>query len=388
LTEDLSEWRIKNKKLRDNAEEMEEIYNDFDILRDSFLDGFPNRYQANSLRGKIDHCTKRLEGIKLTTNFDKLVQREFVDSLWTHRSWLELFFTKKGATLYGVRLLLNNMFVPQKLWDGDDDVFHYIKTQVNRIWYKDHSKLAYLMKPISNYSLADYDCEEKEEKIKEEFAKIKTILVDFNYRKGFITEEQRKGLQDIDIQYNLMQKKFSDISENFSEDILALHFDMKLLTDPTATANWDFELNFLGVAKDSFHMYMDPETKEVKVYLGEVLNHISHENSHGLQHYFSRYMPAGIRLLDGAFNFHSGAIEEGLARRFEDIFVKYVSESRDEIGFNKDDVERLRLFSKTHFHPVIVRLYHSLLHREKDFEVDSVSPKKEESEKGFRELGF
>lgn len=380
MTEELLEWRIENRRLRDFSYEMEEIYIDLCILEKSFVgDRIPDIHQKNKILQKIDRADKSVRRLNPRTKFDKLVQKNFIDSLWVHRSWIELFLTKKGTTVYGVRNLLNEMFIPQELHNTPHDVFNYLRNFVRNINYTSRTKLDYLMRPIKDFRYKDYDCEELRGKIKNQFPWLKKIMLDFNQRKEFITAQQKKELEFLDIKRNAKSLKSEDF-ENVSEEAKLFDFDIKLSSEDGATANFDLSLNILGLSQSSFYIFKDQETREDKMFLGKALCDVFHENAHALQKYLSRFMPPGIRYIDGNYDFFSGVIEEGLARYFETVFINYAEEYSEEFSLSEKDIERMKLFYKINLDTYAIDAYHALLHREKDFEIDSVSPSKEDSE--------
>lgn len=406
MIDELGEWQVRSRALREAGKFVEEVYVEFALLWESFADLTPNLHRARGLQRKIDYCSKRLEAIKPGTRFDRLVHRDYVDSLGVHRAWIELFFTKQGSESYGVRNLFNVLFAPEDRWNSDEDAWNYVRNEFINMPYRDLSKRENLLNGIQTFQL-DNDYEDTKRKIDREFPRLKRFIRDFDVERKFISKQEGDFLNILDIKreiqtrierledhfrvpfeempmsirdmvYKLPQDVFDVNPEKAREiyetkfpeidrHVKKLDFDLRFMNSWEYSASWNSAIGVMEFGPD-FCFFKDKETGEIKFYGGDLFRTAMHENAHRLKNYFSRDLPAGIRPHPAAINFFAMTVEEGTAMYTEEITHRYISNIRKRMGLSKKDLERAKWMSKTYLPRKLVILYHALLHREQGVE--------------------
>jgi hypothetical protein len=165
-------------------------------------------------------------------------------------------------------------------------------------------------------------------------------------------------LSNIERQSESITRKITPLERAFSEMV----YDLVLSEEDYCA--FDSATKTIEITPTRFIVYKDKKTGKVKLYLGDIIRSIGHENHHRLQDHFSRYMPPGLQDLPGEYNVTGRTIIEGVPTVLEDHFMEWIADNTSRYGLSKKDVQIAMLNGHEHWANRIIRLVHSIYHRE------------------------
>jgi len=402
MIEDLLYWDIRSRSLKSLGRKIEEINKEFctlaDSLGDGCEDGIVNIGRARGLSRKIDNLRNKAARIRINrrgkqARFDKLVLKEFESSLFAQQEYVEFFFTKKYNKEWGVRDFLNYSFLPRKQFEEKSEeeravAIGFLENILRNINYKAITKRENLMWNINTYS-AGVNPSEFETMLLEQIPKLRKIIGEYNINVGFETREQvdnqnlifqQKEVEKIKEKMKSLfgsgkgeisgamiysiDKQLSKLKEKSipMDTIADLLYELILNEEDYCAFTW--AIKTMELTPTRFHFYNDKKTGKKKLYAGDIIRSIGHENYHRMQGYFSRAMPAGLKGTDGEYNVTGRTIVEGVATVLEDNFMNWLENNRKKYNLSQKDIEIAKLNNHVHFGNRVVRLIHSVYHRE------------------------
>ena len=402
LIEDLLHWPVKNRNLLKLGRRIEEINREIQKLDNSLASGVPNRHRANSLNQKIRDRYEKARRLRPGNPFERLVLKNFIDTLWSHSEYLKFVFTKGYSRKYGVRQFINYTFYPESAWPDPEGEWSeekngavlfiegLLKTGID---YQGITKREDLMWEVELYRIPPY-YEHVEYEIKEEIQRIKRLVRQFNLDRGFITLDQAEALEDYERKRDLdrVMRRFQhlfgpylkevyeklalllkDSSKDIVEGRVELDKDTKeLIIDINPNdeefACFDPNTGLMELNRDRFYFYLDKKAEKIRFYAGDLYPTVWHENIHRLQKFLSRKMPPGLRQTDGELNLASRVVEEGVAGISEDFFEEYMEDHKRSLGLSKKDIERAKYEDSVYMAKKIIRFCHAMYHWEVNVE--------------------
>lgn len=408
MIEDLLHWEVKSRALVRLGRKIEELNKEFCILAESLADGhgggLVNLSRARGLLRKIGHLTRRaartnIQGRNNQARFDRLVLEEFQQSLFAQQEYIQFFFTKKYNKEWGVIQFLNSAFLPREEFEEEEEdeeigenravALHFLEDELRNINYRAQTKRENLMWEIDTYKVS-VNPQEFEAMLLEQLPRFRKIISDYNVDMGFETEEQvetqnlviqqrevekirekMRGLfgpyrgdiselllSGVDKQLSGLRRRVTPLAQTVREliyDIVFNYEDYSAFDESTKT----IELN-----ASRFHFYKDKKTGKIKFYAGDILRTLGHENFHRMQSLFSRFMPLGLRGGDGEYNVTGRTIIEGVPTVLEENFMRWLEGRKKHYSLSQRDIAIANLHNHEFFGNKIVRLIHSIYHRE------------------------
>ena len=396
LIEELLYWPVKNRNVIKLGRRVEEINKEFFLLEISLSNGInygmPNMHRARGLMNKIKNLLEKAYRLSPNNRFDKLVRKEFIDSLFAQQEYCKFFFTKRYNKEWGMRSFLNYAFLPEKLFRNkpeENGAMAFLENKLRNINYRAQTKRENLMEDMDIYEVS-VNPSQIEEMILEQLPRLRRMIAEYNLEMGFETKEQ------IESQALIEEKKEIEKAQKRLQRILgpSMLGVYELLKTQQARANkgvlskpveikeelskliYDLVFNYeeycafdgaiktIEVNADRFHFFKDKKTGRVRFYSGDLDISIGHENYHRLQNYFSRFMPHGLRDTPGEYNITGRTIIEGAAVVLEDNFMEWLIRNRRKFNLSKNDIKIADLYETEYFGNKIIRLCHALYHRE------------------------
>lgn len=399
MIEELLYWPIKNRNLINLGKRVEEINQEFMLLDTGLAngtgsEGVANLHRARSLTNKITNLLERCYNLNPQSRFDSLVLKNFTKSLFAQKEYIQFFFTKKYNKDWGMRSFLNYVFLPAKEFEGKPDengAMAFLEDKLRNINYRAITKRENLMKDVLTY-MAAINPSEIGDLILEQIPRLRRMIAAYNQEMGFETKEQIEAQQTIEEKkeienartrlkrilgpsmegiYDLMkmqQKKanYATLSKQIeiTEELNQLVYDLVLNQEDYCA--YDHAIRTMEFTENRIHLYKDKKTGKIRAYTGDLDVDIGHENYHRMQSYFSRFMPHGLRDTPGELSLTARTIMEGTATILEENFLEWLSKDNNRKRFNlsKQDLKIAKLFDHEHFGNRLIRLCHSLYHRE------------------------
>lgn len=401
MIEELLYWPVRSKSLIRLGKRIEEINKEFrklDLsLQNGCEGGLVNMNRARSLPRKIEYLRGEaarinIKGRNRQAAFERLVLEEFEKSLFTQQEYIQFFFTMKYNKEWGVKDFFNYAFLPRAQFEGkteENSAVAFLENNLRNINYRAKTKRENLMEDITTRSVS-VNPSELEAMLIEQIPKMRKIIGDYNVNMGFETREQVEA-QNLVVQQKETEKIQEKIKSLFGEykgdipeiimagvkrqlsglrkkstplDEAMRDLIYELVLNYEDSSAWDSATRTMEINADRFYFYKDKKTDKKRLYAGDIIRSIGHENFHRMQSYFSRLMPVGIRETDGEYNLTGRTISEGVATVLEDNFMNWFENNRKHYFLSQRDIEIAKLMNVEHFGNRIVRLVHSIYHRE------------------------
>jgi len=394
MIEKLLHWQVKNRNVARLGRRVEEINKEFAILDQSLMhgmyQGIVNMHRARSLGNKIEGLRKQTARLAPKDRFDKLVLREYVDSLFTQLEYIKFFFTKQYNKDWGVKAFLNYAFFPEEEFRGKEDengAMNFLENILRNIQYSEQTKRENLMQEMNTY---EHVCgpQEYDNLVLAQLPRLRGLMADYNVDMGFETPEQRDKQDLLEQQKEIEQAEallrqqlhpLEDISK-FVVEQQRIKFrsimDRKVGMDEPLTnlmyglvfshddyAAWNDAVRTIEVNSGRFLFYKDRKGK-TRCFTADIDRTMSHENFHRLQTYFSRFMPQGLQGAPGELNITGRTIMEGTAMVLEENFMEWLDKNRRKYRMSAKDVKIASLEGHSYVGNRVIRLLHSVYSRE------------------------
>lgn len=322
--------------------------------------------------------------------FDKLVLREFKQSLFSQDEYIQFFFTKKYNKQFGVKTFLNNVFFPEsknKL-NENNGAIDFLENLLKRIRYKSLTKMENMMRDITNYSVS-VNPSEYEDMLLEKIPLLRKIISDYNIDMSLETREQiemqdkiseakeiekiREKIKNLFGPYRgdipriilaSLERKAKELKRKIPLDESIRDLIYELVITDEKSSSFDTEMGIMELGKNIFYFYKDKKTGKTKFYIGELIRTVGHENYHRLQRYFSRNMPPGLTDCDGEYSISARIILEGVPTILENNFMRWLEDNRERYSISKRDINISKLSGIEEMGNRLIRLLHSIYHRE------------------------
>ncbi len=396
LIDELLEWKIENRNVRDLGKRVREINRQFCILSESLEDvcekDIPDMTLSRKLLPRIKEQIKRSKRLKPSDKFDSICLDEFRDNLEAQREYIEFFFTQKYSKIYGVNSFLNWVFLPPEDFNSSDDpsnkqALEFLEGHLSSINFPANAKRNQLMWEINNFQI-NRDPDRLAKLMAGQIQRIRGMLSHYNSEMGFISKEEVKThdliharereIKDMERLKSILGSTYNGVfhiiesqrrqnglalqpETNFNQGLNKLLYEMVFSDRDECT--YDPGNRTIEVGRNYLYFYHDKDSGEVKLYSGDLDIFMGHENTHRLQYYFSEGMPAGLSNEIGEYNLTGSTIFEGVALACEPHYLEWLGNNRSKYDLSKKDLELAKLKNPVYFSNLIIRLCHSIYHR-------------------------
>ena len=386
-------WDINSKSLKSFGKKVEEELKRFTILdTNTSAEKVPNISMAKGINQSISKLLKALMHTRPQYQFDKLIKKSFADSLFFTQEYIRLIFFENYNSDYGTEKFLDFVFLDSDEWNSGK-AMKYLESILRNPGFSKLTQRQEAMYDVT-MGLLDPSYENITQRIDKEVTKIKKFVRLFNVEKGFISEEYSKVLDEIDERRDIKKHmrrfehilgsshdKMNEILKNpvlkgkesllrkmygMPEELKQLNIFWEWVFDESSS--FDGNTRTIELNAPRFFYYLDPKTKKVRFYGGDLYKTALHENLHHLHKFLSKEMPIGIKSSPN-LNISGRVYEEGMCLYVENTFgVKFIEEHNKLLNFSKDDSKRLKNELTLYLFKKVIPLMYCIYKRINDIE--------------------